>query len=184
MGRPFERVSLSPSFPKCPRGRSGGVRGAPRRAPTRAHPAPGFPFLPSLHSPRLAVNRLQKPLSEARVWFGCGRGFAAVRKVKSALCPEETLERQGRCALRLLRRCAGSCHPSARGESGNGPALPSRYQLAWRLERKVTLQAVALGSPHTGEPSAVQWTDPKDAAAESARQGPGIFPRLTPACGL
>lgn len=49
---PLIPAATTPSFPKRPQAWSGGVRGAPRRAPTRALPAAGSPFLLSFHSPR------------------------------------------------------------------------------------------------------------------------------------
>lgn len=123
----FPRLPLAPS--EAPRGWRGGLRGARRRAPTRAHPAPGSPFFPrSAPHSQTACAPLPGGDRAPRLEFGSVLpGAFELRKLKSASCPGEKLEMQV-AALSALRRRAPSCPPSARGGSGRPcPARPFRY---------------------------------------------------------
>lgn len=120
MGR-SERASLAPSdcrgsrslLPKRPQGWRRGVRGAPRRAPTHAHPTQAPPSslapLPDGVRPSREETELR---GESFVRFSLGLSSSG------RLSPPLALGRNWRCRSLLsppLRGRAGSCLPSARG---------------------------------------------------------------------
>lgn len=163
------------------------VRVAQRRAPTRAHPVPGSPFLFSFHFPRPGCVCPPPPegpgLESPSPRSEFALVFSGALELSGRLSLPRAQRRSCRCrsllspVATLLRRVLPSLYQGC--VSGNGPALPFRYQPVPERARGATLRAVALGSR-----AALQCATPQDLTAKTARRGPGISPRLVPACRL
>lgn len=166
--------------PQAPPGLERVVRGAPRRAPTRAHPAPGSPLpsLPPLSTPRLRLppspggDRVQSP--SARREFGFA--LSGALELSGRLSRPRVQRRNGRSRLSPAAApgpavcLQGGCVPCPSGTSQS----PSG-----RVGRR---SGQCFEAPHGDvETSAVQGAAPKDLTTETARRGPGISPRLVPA---
>lgn len=187
---PLIPAATTPSIRIAP----GAEMGRAGRSEARSHARTPSPRLPLSSLPPLSTLSCVCPLPgrgqgseaplEARVWSGSFWGFGAVPKVSRP----RALSKNWRCrsllspAARLPRQVLPSfCNGCV---SGNGPALPFRYQSVPEPASGATLGIVALGPRTAVESLAVQCADPQNTTAETARRGPGISPRLTPACGL
>lgn len=148
------------------------MRGARRRAPTRAHPAPGSPFLLALDSPRPDCVRplpqrgrgSEAPLLGATLFRSLG-GLGAVRKVSRS----RALRRNCRCRSLLTPAATmpRQVPPSLRkGVSGNGPDLPCR----------ATLPAVAVRFPHSWRVPASSVCRPAGHNSQAGEAGSGHLP--------